>query len=462
MTFEELLKIPELNPVNDSRKIAPGCVFCAIKGAKADGARFIPDAIKAGAAMIVSENELPELTVPVIKVENSYKAWALLCESAAGFPALSMNFHGVTGTNGKTTIAYLLKHFFRENTGLITTVEYDTGNGIFPAAGTTPDAKEFQRIILEMKKNQIKNCVMELSSHGLHQYRTGSTKFKTAIFTNLTGDHLDYHLNMDSYFQAKKILFEELSEENKIINIDDPWGKKLQKECGGYSISLNDNKADFFACNISGSHLGTTFELNTPAGHFKIKSPLIGLHNVSNLTEAIAGAMTANVPVQKILNAMEKEFFVPGRLERINLPDGITAYVDYAHTDDALKRVLEALRPLCKGKIFCVFGCGGDRDKTKRKRMGMVAANTADYVIVTSDNPRTENPEAILQEICSGIPVSFPHEVIPDREFAIRKAAELANPDDLILVAGKGHENYQEINGIRHHFDDREILRKIK
>ena len=463
MTFEELLKLPELNPVNDSRKVVPGCVFCAINGAKSDGRRFVPAAVESGAVCIVSDTEVPGLRVPLVKVKDPYLAWAQLCEAAAGYPYRSMQFHGVTGTNGKTTIAFLLRHFFaNRKCGLISTVEYDAGKGVVPSSNTTPDAAGFQKIISEMKQNGISDCVMELSSHGLHQHRTGSTKFTSAIFTNLTGDHLDYHHDMESYYQAKKILFAELSCGNRIINIDDPWGKRLHQECGGSSVSLLDSSADFFVSDISGTAEGTDFLLKMPAGTMQIHSPLIGQHNIYNLTEAIAAALMAGLSQDDIETALTHPFAVPGRLERISLPNGVSAYVDYAHTDDALKRVLAALKPLCKGRLFCVFGCGGDRDRTKRPRMGKAVSETADIAIVTSDNPRSEKPETIIEEICAGIPEDFPYETEPDRVKAIHRAATLAKPGDLLLVAGKGHEDYQEICGIRHHLDDREILRRFR
>ena len=462
MTFDELLKRPELNPVNDSRKVVPGCVFCAINGAKSDGRRFIPSAISSGAAVIVSNTDIPGLSVPLVKVDDPYLAWAKLCETAAGFPARTMLFHGVTGTNGKTTIAFLLRHFFaNRKCGLISTVEYDAGKGVKPSSNTTPDAAGFQKIISEMKQNGMTDCVMELSSHGLHQHRTGTTVFTTAIFTNLTGDHLDYHHDMESYYQAKKILFSELSCGSKIINIDDPYGKRLYQECGGQAVSLQDSSAEFFVSEISGTAEGTDFLLKTPFCSMKLHSPLIGLHNVYNVTEAIAAAMMAGLPESEIRNAMARAFAVPGRLERITLSNGVSAYVDYAHTDDALKRVLAALKPLCKGRLFCVFGCGGDRDRTKRPRMGKAVAEAADFAIVTSDNPRSENPEEIIKEIIAGIPSGFSYETEPDRVKAIHRAAELTQPGDLLLVAGKGHEDYQEVCGVRHHLDDRETLRQF-
>ncbi len=461
MTFEELLKTPGLNPVNDSRKVVPGCVFCAINGAKSDGRHFIPSAIESGAACIVSDTDMPGLSVPLIKVDDPYLAWAELCEAAAGYPYRALQFHGVTGTNGKTTIAFLLRHFFsNRKCGLISTVEYDAGKGVKPSSNTTPDAAGFQKIISEMKQNELSDCVMELSSHGLHQHRTGSTKFTSAIFTNLTGDHLDYHHDMESYYLAKKILFAELSCGSKIINIDDPWGKRLYQECGGQAVSCQDSSAEFFVSSISGTAEGTDFQLKTPNGIMPIHSPLIGLHNIYNLTEAIAAALMTGLSAEEVQKALNKPFAVPGRLERIALPNGVSAYVDYAHTDDALKRVLAALKPLCKGRLFCVFGCGGDRDRTKRPRMGKAVAEAADFAIVTSDNPRSEKPEEIIKEIIAGIPADFSYETEPDRVKAIHRAASLTQPGDLLLVAGKGHEDYQEINGVRHHLDDRETLRQ--
>lgn len=455
---------------NDSRAVRSGSLFCAIRGAKADGRRFVPAAEAAGAAAIISDDPELKTSLPHLVCADAYRAWGLLCELAAGNPAQAMTLHAVTGTNGKTTIAFLLRNLLQNaghfRTGLISTIEYDCGNGTASteSARTTPDAASFQRILTQMHNAGCQHVVLEASSHGLHQHRMGSARFATAIFTNLTGDHLDYHKTMEAYFQAKKLLFTESLAENgnAVINIDDPWGARLASELKRpvLSLSMTHPDATVRIEPLEESAAGTVFRLHSPGHDLTIHSPLIGTHNIYNLASAVTAALALGIPETAILKALETPVQVPGRLERIELPDGAAAFVDYAHTDDALERVLTALRPLCKGRLIALFGCGGDRDRSKRPRMAEVCGRLADLTILTSDNPRTEPPEAIIAEAETGFPRGAKYETVVDRPAAIRRAVELARPDDILLVAGKGHENYQEINGVKHHMDDRELIRE--
>ena len=455
---------------NDSRVVRPGSLFCAIRGTKTDGRRFAANAEAAGAAAIVSDDPELKTALPHLVCTDAYRAWGLLCELFAGEPARHLTLHAVTGTNGKTTTAFLLRALLKSagqfRTGLISTVEYDCGDGCpaAEAARTTPDARTFQQILTRMHQADCSHVVLEASSHGLHQHRMGSARFRTAVFTNLTGDHLDYHHDMESYYQAKKLLFTESLAENgnAVINIDDPWGARLAAELNSpvLTLSLRKTEAAVRIALRDSTSTGTAFLLETPFGELNIATPLIGLHNVCNLASAVTAALASGIPAPAILKALRTPVQVPGRLERIDLPEGAAAFVDYAHTDDALERVLGALRPLCKGKLIAVFGCGGDRDRTKRPRMAEVCGRLADLTILTSDNPRTEPPEAIIAEAETGFPKGCRYETEPDRPAAIRRAVECCAPGDILLVAGKGHETSQEINGIKYHMDDRELIRE--
>ncbi len=463
---------PVTAAVNRSADVTPGAVFCAIRGAKADGHDYIADALQRGAsALCVSESwqgNVPE-NIPVLRVSDSYYAWGILCEEAAQRPADSMNVHTVTGTNGKTTIAFILYHILSaagRKSGLLSTVLCDTGDG-HPAESfvTMPDAARLQKLFAGMKENHCTDAVMESSSHGLHQHRAGALKFSSAIFTNLTGDHLDYHGSMEHYYQAKKALFTSMlaPDAPAVIHTTGEYGKRLFREINGRKLEYSGEnpRAFCFLKNVTPDASGSCLEFVLDGRHFQCHSPLRGLHNADNLLEALSAAYALGVDMDILLESAEKAPPAPGRLEPVPLPSGGTAFVDYAHTDDALSRVLDSLRKILPpgGRLLTVFGCGGDRDRTKRPRMGKAAAEHSDYVFVTSDNPRTEDPEFIISEILPGIPAGTAFEVIPDRAGAIRRAVSLTGKNDLLLVAGKGHETYQEINGIRHSFDDREQIR---
>lgn len=466
-----------------SGKVEKDDLFCAVEGASADGHDYIPQALERGAKVIVhTHGEGLPGNVTAIKVRDSHFAWALCCAFFCGFPAEKLDLYAVTGTNGKTSIAFMTKKLLElgkgEKTGLVSTVEYDCGtaDSLREGVRTTPDAMLLQEFFGEMVKNHCRNCVMEASSHGLHQHRMGNARYAGAVFTNLTGDHLDYHGTMEAYFQAKKLLFTEHVRENApcIINGDDPWGKRLAEELkeakkqGSFPgkvivLSRNDPEAEAFFRVQNLSAAGGAFTLSFQGKEYEIHSRLIGLHNLYNTAQAFLLAVSAGTEGKKAVQILEEENIAPpGRLESFLLPSGAHAFVDYAHTDDALARVLEALSPLKgKGRLITLFGCGGDRDRTKRPRMALAASTLSDVVMVTSDNPRSEDPCAIMEEIEKGFPAAFPYMAEPDRRKAIEKVLSLAEEEDIVLLAGKGHENYQEIKGIKHHFDDREELKRF-
>lgn len=456
---------------NDSRQILPGDIFVAIKGAVCDGHDFIDQAIAAGAQVIVHERELDHYLekITYIKVSDSARSYARLVREFYGRPDEYVKLIGVTGTNGKTTTAFLVEHLFNnagEPCGLISTVEYRDGKTTGKSSHTTPEAGVLFPLLNTMRQNGLRVASMELSSHALQQGRINGARFRTAIFTNLTGDHLDYHGDMEHYYQAKKIFFTRLLEVDgtAIINLDDDSGKRLAREISGRNqITFGTTSAaDWQITDVELSADGSKFRLISDKQAFDVGTNLIGLHNIRNLTGAIIAALDYGLAPEQIDHALSLKIRIPGRLELFQAPmGGARFYVDYAHTDDALKNVLGILRELTPGKLFCVFGAGGDRDKSKRPRMGLAAAQIADYLILTSDNPRSEDPQKIIEDIASGIPDGTNFEKIPDREMAILRAAALAGTEDTVLIAGKGHEDYQEIQGVRHNMDDRRFLKQL-
>ncbi len=453
----------------DSRQVVPGALYVAVPGSKSDGHNFVVAAVAAGAAAIVAERpvEVPA-GVKLELVADSRAALTGLIRDFYRRPDLGLKFFGVTGTNGKTTTAMLVEQLLRraEHRGmLISTVEYRTPEWSAPASHTTPGPEEFFKLLRRGADEGAKFVSMELSSHALDQNRTGGVRFDAAVFTNLTGDHLDYHRTMEAYYDAKRRLFIELLAPGAtaVINIDDPWGRKLAGEVTDHRV-VTFGESDDCDCRIVKFELkndGTTFVLRRSDGEFTVKTPLIGEHNVFNLTGALLAAEALGAKWPMLLAAAAEVTPAPGRLELFMRADGAGFVVDYAHTDDALVKVLAALRPLTRGKLITVFGCGGDRDRTKRPRMGKAAAAASDYLVVTSDNPRSEEPEAIIAEILPGIPAGVPHRVEPDRGAAIKFSVELAKSGDTVLVAGKGHEDYQEIKGVKRHFSDREEIERL-
>lgn len=458
----------------DSRKSAPGTLFVAVPGATVDGTLFLDDAIKRGAvAVVVSRPVEAAPGTAVIQVDDAYTAHAILAEVAAGRPAVGMRFTGVTGTNGKTTCAFVLRHILAaagRKAGMIGTVRYQFGDGSSTKADrTTPGPEQLQELLKKMKRTGCEDVVAECSSHALSQRRFGTTQFAAAIFTNLTGDHLDYHLTEDAYFQAKCRLFTEyLAKEGvAVVNTDDARGRELVQILNrerpdaqplGYGESWN---ADYRIRDCSYTMSGMSFRLETPAGDLSIKSPLLGRFNALNITATCAVAVSLGIPVETIGSALEHATGAPGRVQSFESNRGFCAVVDYAHTDDALRNVLETLRELNPERLTVVFGCGGDRDRSKRPRMATVAAELADKVIITSDNPRTESPNRIIDDIVRGIGSGKCPAIIPDRAEAIAFALQAAVAGEIVLIAGKGHEDYQEIAGRKYPFSDAEVVQTL-
>ncbi len=457
----------------DSRRVVPGSLFIALPGVHTDGHAFIPAALAAGAVAVIytrPETALPPdvsgLRVPENRIRE---ALALTVREFYHRPDEALQLAGITGTNGKTTSAYLIEDLLRRSGrrgGLISTVEYRTPETVWPANRTTPGPEEFFPLLARVATEGGEFAAMELSSHALDQHRTDGVRFQAAVFTNLTGDHLDYHKTMEAYFAAKKRLFRELlaPEGTAVLNLDDPFGAVLAAELDGRKIVTfgKNPAADFRLTDVRLSAAGSDFIIRRSEREYRLHTPLCGEHNLHNLLGALLAAAALGGDWDALLALLPETRPVPGRLEPLRLPSGATVFIDYAHTDDALKQVLTTLRPLTDGRLTTVFGCGGDRDRTKRPRMGRVAAEYADRLIVTSDNPRTETPEAIIADIRAGIPAETDCRIEPDRAQAIALACREAGPGDVVLIAGKGHETYQEINGVRHPFSDREEVCRFR
>lgn len=456
---------------SDSRQVVPGSGFAAIPGSAFDGHDFIPAALEKGASLIVMERAVPlPPGTPFLLVKECAAAFALLVRHTAGEPDLALKLLGVTGTNGKTTTAFLLEHLFNSAKipwGLVSTVEYRTGKRVIPGERTTPDSRMLFSLFAEMRSGGLAGAAMELSSHALVQHRAAGIKLAAGIFTNLTGDHLDYHGTMENYYLAKKRLFTAFLHPQgaAVINTDDPWGARLSRELAGVCRCITFSKEQTSDCRIKEIRLerdGASFVLEHPLyGELPLSSNLAGFYNVQNLAGAVLAALECGITPEQLSEALKKKIRVPGRLESFQLPGGGNVFVDYAHTDDALVNVLKTLRTITPGKVYVLFGAGGDRDRTKRPRMGRAAAGHADFLFVTSDNPRSEDPLAIIEEILSGVPEGTPCRVIPDRAEAIRAALEKVTSGDSLLIAGKGHEDYQEIKGEKLHFSDMEEIEKF-
>jgi UDP-N-acetylmuramoyl-L-alanyl-D-glutamate--2,6-diaminopimelate ligase len=453
----------------DSRKVSSGHLFFAVAGEHTDGHSFVRKAVQNGAAAVVYERPgvhpgeglTPEVTL--IQVKDSRAALARASHNFYGRPSESLQVIGITGTNGKTTTTYLIKSILEEwgqKVGLIGTIQYMIGDAVYNATHTTPEAPEFQALLHEMLASGCGYVVTEVSSHALAQKRVDGTVFRGAVFSNLTRDHLDFHKTMEDYFDAKKRLFTELlvPDAAPVINSDDPWGRKLIGLIKGsvYTYGLEPG-ADLVATDIHDSFSGLKFSLTVHGTKYDIGSSLMGLPNVYNILSAVGAAFSLGVPREVILEGIRKAAPARGRFEKVDAGQEFLAIVDYAHTEDALERLVYTARGLSRGRIITVFGCGGDRDRGKRPRMGAIATRLSDFVIVTSDNPRSEKPEEIIKEIEEGA-VRRNYLVEPDRKAAIKRAVLMAGKDDIVLIAGKGHETYQEIGGKRSRFSDREVL----
>jgi UDP-N-acetylmuramoyl-L-alanyl-D-glutamate--2,6-diaminopimelate ligase len=466
----------------DSRQVKVGSLFFALRGEQVDGHQFIPQALARGAAAIVLERDtpLPEGVAGIV-VENGRQAMAQAAAVFFGNPTATMTVIGVTGTNGKTTTTYLLESVLRaagRRPAVMGTIHYRFGSTILPSLHTTPESIDLLRTIADFRRLGADALVMEVSSHALEQHRVDGVRFDIGIFTNLTPEHLDYHGDMESYFISKRRLFTELlasSGGRAVINTDDPFGARLAGEVAGAVSWGRQGEASIHPRRLSLSMAGIEGEVVTPAGDLRLCSPLLGAFNVENLLGVIAAGVALELPPAIIAEGLSHTPQVPGRLERVENDRGALILVDYAHTGDALEKALSTLRELQPRRIITVFGCGGDRDRRKRPVMGEIAARLSDLVVLTSDNPRTEVPEAILDEIRPGLLQVYqrqwsPEEAVAsvgrgfvslaDRRQAISFAVAQLQPGDLLLVAGKGHEDYQIIGRERFHFDDREEIRR--
>ena len=456
----------------DSRQVRSGYLFVAMPGERSDGNLFVDDALKRGAAAIVSDKPRPHSgSATFLQVPDSRRAAAEVARVFHGDPASKMQVAGITGTNGKTTTAFMMRDILAaagRAPGLIGTVEYRIGGRVIPASRTTPEAMDLQAMMDQMTQVGCRSCVMEVSSHALAQSRVWDIDFDVGVFTNLTHDHLDYHIDMERYFEAKKQLFVWMARSRKdpaaVINADDPWGRRLAAiwDLRARLITYGcDPAASVRAAGLEIGPKGSVFTLVSPWGEVRVSLSLLGRFNVSNALAAAAACGSLGVDMRLIADVLSRVNSIPGRLEVIPNRRGFHVFVDYAHTDDAMGNVLRALREITAGRLIIVFGCGGNRDKKKRPKMGAVAAELADYSILTSDNPRKENPSEIIEQVRSGFGDRGCFEVVEDRAEAIRRGIGMAGKGDVLLIAGKGHEPFQEFANTIVPFDDREIARKI-
>ncbi len=461
-----------LGVARDSRRVAKGDVFVAVPGHREDGARYVEEALARGAAAVVSEKELdlpPD--VPLVLVKDARSALAGIAAIAHGHPSRSLWVTGITGTNGKTTTSYLLRSIYRNaglRAGLVGTVEFDSGRGTVPSTATTPDPVELQRLLRSMVENGARGAILEVSSHALVQRRVEGVEFRVGVFTNLTREHLDYHGDLASYEAAKEILFRGLDPSAvAVLNAGDPVSLRFARSTRARVVTYGIGDGALGAAGttnatvrgrvVSESLSGTTFVLAADGAESKISISLPGRHNVENALAAAAAALAVGIDRRAVIAGLEAFDRVPGRLDPVDLGQGFKVFVDYAHTDDALRKVLAALRPLVPGRILVVFGCGGDRDRGKRPRMGRAVEELADLFWVTNDNPRGEDPSSIAEMILSGLESRKRARVVLDRERAIAEAIGEAREGDAVLVAGKGHECGQIFRERTLPFDDREV-----
>ncbi|QXE89520.1 UDP-N-acetylmuramoyl-L-alanyl-D-glutamate--2,6-diaminopimelate ligase [Geomonas subterranea] len=466
----------------DSRQVTPGALFFALRGVKSDGTEFVASAVKGGAVAIIADRPCAVAGVTCVEVPDARRAMSLMAAVFYGTPTGDIPLVGITGTNGKTTTTYLVEGIM-ERAGVpaavLGTISYRFGDTSIPAPNTTPESVDLQRILRELVDQGAKGAVMEVSSHSLEQRRADGCIFDVAIFTNLTRDHLDYHVDMESYYQSKLRLFTDLLTPNvhkplrrAVVNLDDPYGARIAAESAAPVLTYAvDGPADLSVAEVNFSVHGIRCRLNSPVGEININSDLLGRFNLYNIMGAVGAGLALGVPREAIEAGIEGHKKVPGRLERVPNEQGIIVLVDYAHTGDALENVLSTIAELKTDRIITLFGCGGDRDKGKRPVMGEIAARYSDLAIVTSDNPRTEDPEAILADVRAGIPAGLKEysleeleggvrekgfATIESRRTAVRAAILAARPGDIVLLAGKGHEDYQIVGTEKFHFDDRE------
>ena len=463
ITVLEMTADPELeieNVVYDSRKVTPGCLFVAITGFAADGNRFIPMALEKGAAVIVTAKK-PEEDFPYVLVESDRMALAYLGINFCGRPAESMTMIGVTGTNGKTSSTLLLKQVLEKTlgakVGLIGTMENRIGDLVIPTERTTPESFELQALFARMRDAGCTHVVMEVSSHAIALDRVGGVRFDVAAFTNLTEDHLDFHKTMEAYCDTKAELLRRC--EKAVANMDDEWFGRMTENAGCEVLATSaKTEAALYAKALELRADGIRFTAVAGSKEVEVRLPIPGKFTVYNALTVLGIALQLGISLEAAADALKTAEGVKGRVEVVPTPGKpYTVLIDYAHTPDGLEHVLSSVKDFCKGRLIAVFGCGGDRDPMKRPIMGEIGARIADIAVGTSDNPRTEKPMAIIEDILKGIPQNAKNcVVIEDRRKAIQYAMDIAEKDDIIILAGKGHETYQEINGVKHHLDERE------
>jgi len=453
----------------DSKETSNGFIFVAIKGTNADGHKFIPQAIERGAKVVIIESTVHNVhqstaSTFFIKVKDTRRALAKLSAEFYGHPSSKIKVVGITGTNGKTTVTYLIEAILKEanfRPAVIGTVNYRFKDKILPSKNTTPGPVELQSMLAKMLKEGAGYAIMEVSSHALHQDRTEGINFHSAIFTNLSQDHLDYHKTIENYFQAKAKLFKNIdSGAFVVINNDDKFAARIKELVSAPVITYGiKNQADIMAAEIKFDLAHTEFLLNTSKERINLRSNLIGCHNIYNILAAVSWAFKEGINSSIIKSAIERFAYVPGRLQKIDFKGDFKVFVDYAHTEDALRNVIRALKNLPAKRIIVVFGCGGERDKTKRPKMGCVVTELADFSIITNDNPRSEDPKGIIEDIKKGIKKEN-FCVVPERKEAIKKALNMAKAGDIVLVAGKGHENYQILKDRTINFNDYQVVKE--
>jgi UDP-N-acetylmuramoyl-L-alanyl-D-glutamate--2,6-diaminopimelate ligase len=465
-TGAEVLRGPDVAVTSlayRSSVVTPGAAFFCIAGFAADGHDYAADAVSRGASALVVERELP-LDVPQFRCDDTRIALALASSAFFDRPSAEFDLVGITGTNGKTTTTYLLDAIFAaqgRSTGLVGTVETRVAGERESAGRTTPESLDLQALFARMRAAGVSGASMEVSSHALDLHRVDGTVFSAVAFTNLTQDHLDYHHTLEEYFSVKKRLFTSFGPAARVVNIDDPAGEALACEvCAEFTVGRSA-EATVRACDERMDAHGTDFTLVTPEGCAAVRLPLAGAYNINNALVAAGCALACGVPLDVIVRGLQAAPQVPGRLERVMCGQDFSVVVDYAHTPDSVDKAIAAVRAVTEGKVIAVFGCGGDRDPDKRPLMGAAAA-ASDLAIITSDNPRSEDPVGIILQIEDGIrPTGTPYEVEVDRRRAIERAISLAGPGDCVLIAGKGHEDYQIFSDRTVHFDDREVVREV-
>ncbi len=448
----------------DSRQVEPGSVFFCIPGLKFDGHDHAQQALEKGAAAIVVQRDLGLQSQ--ILVKDSRYAYGIMCGNFFGNPSRKLKLMGVTGTNGKTTITYLMKQILEKagkRVGLIGTIHNEIADMVLPARHTTPDSLQLHAMFARMVEAGCEYVVMEVSSHALDQHRTAGCKFTTAAFTNLTQDHLDYHNSMEEYYQAKKRLFENC--ETAIINLDDAYGKRLLNEtsCKAFTFACKTSAADYTAHDIQSGSQGSRFMLMADAKLMRIGFCMPGVFSVSNALAAAVSCIAAGIDLDTAAKGLEACHGVPGRVEILPTNTDYTIIRDYAHSPDGLKNVLETVREFATGRVVTLFGCAGNRDRTKRPIMAEVVARLSDFCILTSDNPRDESPQTIVEDALPGLKQhkTTPYKVIVDRYDAIKWALENAMPNDILILAGKGHEDYQVLDFGTIHFDEKQIVLEL-